>query len=548
MLYMINDIQFLLAIHGSSSGTSQLGPSPNRRPELEQDEGDEGQEGRDESQDQTRVLTADVMEELRGEQRRDGPQGVPHEALAGDGRGRVLAVAVGGETVARLEDEEDADGDQGQGDDGPHPDQTLVLREGVDEEADGEPDGPEESAVQPGLRVDAAVVGVAGLVVFLDLEEIEPETQRGSDAERDVRQSGHALVPAALLLEGDGDDGQEEEGQEPGERDPQAEEEHHGLRHEHADRLDRRVVQHVFDPGGFEFRARDVAVVAGGLAQGLGPFVEHHAAPRLPEEDNDQDPQRDVGQALDALHPAPAEGLVDEARVDGSPHRAQNRNVRERRHGHRSLLGPVHIAKRAPDENRPDAAKQTQQGPAHHDRRDVLAQRQPDEHQREAHVSADVDDLAARQFAERRQEQRRQRTGEVEREQTQLAQLFRHAEFRTHARDPRAVRRGGQPDEQGHHAQHPAQESLLLAAPVERVLGVAGPEVQHGHLAAVVVGRVRQCQGHIDVHLLQRAMFRERRSLLVVVLLRVLASHYPAQLRALLLLLRAGMCRGIFRM
>lgn len=123
------------------------------------------------------------MEELRGEERRDGTEGVTHETLAGNSGRGVLAVAVGGEGVARLEDEEDTDGDEGKGDDGANPDEVAVLGEGVDEETDGQPDGAEESTVETGFGLDAAVVGLANLVVLADLEEVETESHSGTDAE-----------------------------------------------------------------------------------------------------------------------------------------------------------------------------------------------------------------------------------------------------------------------------------------------------------------------------------------------------------------------------
>lgn len=269
------------------------------------------------------------MEELRGEERRDSAQGVTHETLARDGRGGVLAVAVRGERVAGLEDEEDTDGDEGEGDDGAGPHEVAILSEGVDEETDREPDGAEEGTVETGFGLHAAVVGDTERVVLADLEEIHAESDGGTDTERDVGETGDTLAPAVLLLEGDGNDGQEEEGQEPGEGDPETEEEHDWFGEEHLDGLDRRVVEHLLDTGGLELSAGDVAVVTGGLAEGLGTLVQGDRATGLTEEDDDGDTERDVGETLNTLNPAPAEGLVDETGVDGGTHGTQDSDIGE---------------------------------------------------------------------------------------------------------------------------------------------------------------------------------------------------------------------------
>lgn len=410
------------------------------------------------------------MEELRGEERRDGTEGIPHETLAGDGGGRVLAVAVGGETVAGLEDEEDTDGDQGQRDDGADPDETLILGEGVDVEADGEPDGAEESTVETSLGLDAAVVGGADGVVLLDLEEVETKAECGSDAEGDVGQARDTLVPTALLLEGDRDDGQEQEGQEPGEGDPETEEEHDGLGDEHADGLDRRVMKHVLEAGGLKLRTGHVALVTGGLTEGLGALVHGNTATGLAEEENHDDSQRNVGQTLDTLDPAPADGLVDEASVDGGSDGTQNGDVGKRGHGDGTILGCVHVTERTTDQDGTNATKETEQGTADDDGGDVLAQRETNEHNSEADIATDVDNLPTGQLTEGRQEERCQSTGEVEGEQTQLTQFLRDTKLRTHARDTGVVCCCCQTNEEGHETEQQTKETLLLAAPVERVV------------------------------------------------------------------------------
>ena len=534
-----------LPSHSTASLTGQLRAGANLWPELEEDEWEERQQGSDKSQEQSGVLATHVVEELRCEQRRHGTEGVTHETLTGDGRRGVLAVAVGGETVARFEDEEDSDGDEGKADDGSNPDETLVLRERVDEETDGEPDCTEEGTVETGFGEDAAVVGGADGVVLLDLEEVQTETESNTDAERDVGQARDTLVPAALLLEGDGDDGQEEEGQEPGEGDPETEEKDNRLGEEHANGLDGRVVQHLLDTGGFELRTGDETLVTGSFAEGLGALVEVHTATGLTEEEDDDDHQRDVGQTLDTLDPAPADGLVDEAGVDGGSDGTQNGDVGERGHGDGPVLRRVHITESTTDENGTDTTEKTEQGTADDDGGNVLAQRETDEHESEADVSTDVDDLPTRQLTEGGQEHGSAGTGEVESEQTQLSKFLRDTKFRTHTRDTRAVRRCGKTNEESHETQQQTEETLLLATPVEGVVEVPGAEIEDDDLVVVVDGGLSEGQREIDVDLLQRASIRERR-LVVMNLLGIFPSDNTTELN--FFLLRGGMCRGILGM
>src|SRR5699024_592829 len=116
------------------------------------------------------------------------------------------------------------------------------------------------------------------------------------------------------------------------EGDPETEEEHDRFGEEHADGLDGRVVQHMLNTGGFELRAGDETVVTGGFAKGLGALVQVHTATGLTEEEDDDEHQRNVGQALDTLDPAPADGLVDETGIDGGSDGSQNSDVGERGH------------------------------------------------------------------------------------------------------------------------------------------------------------------------------------------------------------------------
>jgi hypothetical protein len=75
-------------------------------------------------------------------------------------------------------------------------------------------------------------------VVLLHLPLVGDPAKGTADAERDVGQAGDALVPAALLLEGDGDNAEEHEGDEPCESDPQAESKDYRFGDEHLDGFD----------------------------------------------------------------------------------------------------------------------------------------------------------------------------------------------------------------------------------------------------------------------------------------------------------------------
>lgn len=182
------------------------------------------------------------MEELRAEQRCHGTERISHKSLGGDGRGSVVTVAVGGEAVAGLEDEEDAEGDAGEAEVGADPVDEAVLGEAVDEEADGEEDGAAEGAVETGFGGCGAGVRVGDGAVFADLDEVQGEGEGDADAEGDVGEAGDAFGPVFLFGKGDADDRQEEEGDEPGEGNPETEEKDDGLRDQHVECLDRRVV------------------------------------------------------------------------------------------------------------------------------------------------------------------------------------------------------------------------------------------------------------------------------------------------------------------
>lgn len=51
-------------------------------------------------------------------------------------------------------------------------------------------------------------------------EDVRDEPEGGADDERNIRQAAIALSPSVVVLEGQGDDAQEQEGNTPGECDP----------------------------------------------------------------------------------------------------------------------------------------------------------------------------------------------------------------------------------------------------------------------------------------------------------------------------------------
>ena len=85
--------------------------------------------------------------------------------------------------------------------------QVTVLRERVDEEADGEPDSAEHSPVQTGFGGDAPTPRGEDGFIFADLDEVCSEADGCPNAEGDIGEARDAFAPAALFAEGNGDDG-----------------------------------------------------------------------------------------------------------------------------------------------------------------------------------------------------------------------------------------------------------------------------------------------------------------------------------------------------
>lgn len=305
----------------------QLGARAQDMAVLEHDKGNDGQEGSDARKQETGPLAAEVDKELVGEEGGDAAERVTHETLAGNRRRRILAVAVRRETIRGLEDEEDARGDGGEGDGGRDPREVAVLREAVDEEAEGQEAGSPHGAVEARFGQDDAVARSHDGFVFADLEKVQAKGDSDADAERDVWEAGNAFVPTPLGLKGDGDDRQEQERHEPGKSDPKTKGEHDGFGHQHVDRLDRRVVQHLLDIFRFQVHGGSVSFVVRCDAKCFGSFVQCNSSSRLTKEDANNKQERDVCQSLNSLNPSPFDGEIDESRVNGSRHRPEDGNV-----------------------------------------------------------------------------------------------------------------------------------------------------------------------------------------------------------------------------
>lgn len=417
----------------------------------------------------------------------------------------MFTVAVGGVTVAGFENEEDTDGDQGETDDRSHPVEALVLGEAVDEQTNGQPDSSEEGAVQTGFGSDLSIGVLGEGLVLANLEEVQGETDGGTEAQRDVGETGNTFVPAALLLEGDGDHGQEKESQEPGEGNPQTKGEHSGLGEEHLDGLDGGVVEHVLDTGSLDIVVGDEAVVTGSLADLLRTLGKADTATGLGKAQSDDNTQGNVGKTLDTLEPAPAKSLVDETGVDGGTDCTENGDEREAGHGDGTVFRGIHIAEGTTDENGTDTTEQTEKRTTHKNRGDVLTESETDEHQAEADVGTDVDDTATSQLTEWSKEERGQCTSEVETEQTELTDFSGSVEFYNHLADTRAVCSCSETDEECHQTKLGCDKRLSAAAPVERVFLISFDKVEHDVLLAIVFLGFRGGQREVNVDFLQKA-------------------------------------------
>lgn len=228
------------------------------------------------------------------------------------------------------------------------------------------------------------------------------------------------------------------------------------------------------------------------------------AASGLGEEEEDTDQEGHVGQALDPLDPAPPDGLIDETGVDGSRHGTEDGDPREQRHWAGALVREVHVVEGTTDENGANTAKETEQESESENGADVLGEGQTDKEQGEAEECAGVDDLPADKLTERRKYHGREGTGEVESEQTDLANLLRCVQFLDHASDTRAVCSRSKADEESHETKHSCDKALVRWLPVVRVLLVVGSIFEDNVLFVVVVDKLGQRERHVNVDSLYR--------------------------------------------
>jgi hypothetical protein len=498
-------------VHTATSSSlvllGELTPSAQLVSILEHDKRNQAQKGAEQRENETSVLAADVVEEGARKQRRNGTERVAHKSLAGNRRRRLLAVAVGRVRVGALEDEVDTEGDGRETDDGADPRQVAVLGEGVDEETDGEPNGAEHGAVEAVLGDDVDVGVGLQLVVLAHLQVVGGPAEEGADSEGDVGETRDALVPAALLGKGDGDDGQEEEDDGPAKGNPQTESEDDGLGDQHADSLDRRGLQHGLDVGRVDVLLGNVAVVTSGLTDLLSTLVQADTTTGLGKHDKDGDEQGNVGKTLDTFDPSPAEGLVDEAGVDGGGNGTEDGDETEHGHGSATLVGLVHVVKGSTDENSADAAKETEKKTQADDGVDVLCEGETDEKEREAQERRGVDDLASDHLAEGRKDHGCNGAGDVEGEKTELTLNDRGTKLFAHAVDTGAVGGCSETDEEGHEVQHRRDTTLVPWVPVERVLLVASGKGEDNVLLVIVVDHLGESERHVNVNLLDGTAF-----------------------------------------
>lgn len=467
---------------------------------LEHDERNHTQEGSEQSQDETGILTADIVEEGAGEQGSDGTQGVSHQTLTSNGRRSTVTVAIGRVAVSALKDEIDTESNGSKSNDGSDPGEEGVLREGVDEETDGQPDGTEHGSVETVLGHDLDVGVVDEVAVLAHLGVVGDPAQECSDSEGDVGQSRDTLGPTALLREGDGNDRQEQEDHSPAESDPETKGKDDGLGDQHADSLDGRGLEHSLQVGSVDIVLSHVSLIASGLAELLGARVQAGAATSLWESNEDKDQEGNVGETLDTLNPAPAKALVNEAGVDGGGNSTEDGDETEHGHGATALVRLVHVVKGTSNQDGTNTTAETEQQTETNDGVDVLGQCQSDEEQREAQEGTGVHNLAADQLAKGGEHHGRDSTGKVESEETELTHDGGNAKVLTHAVDTGTVSRGCQTNEQCHQVQQCRDTSLVPRIPVERVLLIARGKCQDNVFLVIVLNHLGQRQWHVDVH------------------------------------------------
>jgi hypothetical protein len=256
---------------------------------LEHNKRNQTQESSKQRQDQSRILATHIVEESRREQRRNSSKCVPHKTLTGDSRGRCLSITIRSVRVRALKHEENAKRDRRKTNNRSDPRDISVLCERIDEESDRQPDRAEHSSIESVLRDDIDVGIGLELVVLAHLKVMRHPAQECTDRERNVGETRYAFRPAPLLLEGDGDDGQEEEDDSPAEGDPESESEHDGFGNEHANGFDGRGFQHGFDVGCVDVVFGDVALIASGGTELLRALVESGTTAGFGKEDEDGD-------------------------------------------------------------------------------------------------------------------------------------------------------------------------------------------------------------------------------------------------------------------
>ncbi|KAI6748147.1 hypothetical protein HG531_008689 [Fusarium graminearum] len=345
---------------------------------LEHDERNQAENSTKNGKDETSILTSDIVEKSISEQRRNSTEGVSHETLSSNGRRRTLTVAIGSVTVCALKHKVDTESDGGETNGRADPRDVRVLGEAVDEETNGEEHGSIHGSVETGFGSDLDV-GVGDKTVKLaHLEVVSQPAEGGTNAERDVGETGDTLTPAMVLLESDGDDREEEEDDSPAESNPETKGKDDRLSYEHVNSLDGTGLEHSLQTGSQNVASRDVSFITGRLSKSLGALVESDATTGLREVEEDDEQQGNVGDTLDTLNPSPSERLVDETCVDGSADSSEDGDPAEHGHGATSVVRLVHVVKSSSDENGTDTAEKTKQESKSDNGVDVLGEGEAD--------------------------------------------------------------------------------------------------------------------------------------------------------------------------
>ncbi|KAF2688569.1 hypothetical protein K458DRAFT_384751 [Lentithecium fluviatile CBS 122367] len=116
--------------------------------------------------------------------------------------------------------------------------------------------------------------------------------------------------------------------------------------------LDGRSLQH-----GLDVVFSNIPPVSCSHSKLLSPLMQFGSDPSLREEQEDGDREWGICEPLDPLNLPPAQGLIDEAGIDRSSNWSEDRDEAEHGHGLTALVRLVHVLESAADQDRSDAAE-----------------------------------------------------------------------------------------------------------------------------------------------------------------------------------------------